>query len=107
IRGCSSSSRSSQSRARPRSRRGRSRVATVNATAFVGGAVFDGYSYVGRAEVLVRDGQVVEVSATVDRSGAQVVDLAGGLLAPGFVDAPVHAVQGGLERIRCDLSDGT
>ena len=32
------------------------------------------------------------------------MDLAGGLVAPGFVDAHVHAVQGGLERIRCDLS---
>ena len=39
--------------------------------------------------------------------GPQVVDLAGGLLAPGFVDAHVHPVQGGLERIRCDLSEGT
>jgi predicted amidohydrolase YtcJ len=34
------------------------------------------------------------------------VDLAGGLLAPGFVDAHVHPVQGGLERTRCDLSEG-
>jgi predicted amidohydrolase YtcJ len=33
------------------------------------------------------------------------VDLEGGLLAPGFVDAHVHVVQGGLERIRCDLSE--
>ena len=34
-----------------------------------------------------------------------IVDVAGGLLSPGFVDAHVHAVHGGLERIRCDLSD--
>jgi len=33
------------------------------------------------------------------------VDLRGGLIAPGFVDAHVHTVQGGLERIRCDLSE--
>ena len=39
--------------------------------------------------------------------GAEVVDLAGGLLAPGFVDAHVHPVQGGLERLRCDLSEQT
>ena len=38
---------------------------------------------------------------SVDR----VVDLAGGLVAPGFVDAHVHPIQGGLERIRCDLSE--
>jgi predicted amidohydrolase YtcJ len=30
--------------------------------------------------------------------------LAGGLLLPGFVDAHIHPVQGGLERARCDLS---
>ncbi len=37
--------------------------------------------------------------------GTTTVDLAGGLLAPGFTDAHVHTVQGGLERIRCDLSE--
>jgi predicted amidohydrolase YtcJ len=79
----------------------------LTATAFVNGSVFDGHAYLGAQEVLVRDGRVVAVSATVDRAGAAVVDLAGGLLAPGFVDAHVHAVQGGLERIRCDLSAAT
>ena len=34
-----------------------------------------------------------------------MVDVAGGLLAPGFVDGHVHTVQGGLERIHCDLSE--
>ena len=34
-----------------------------------------------------------------------MVDLAGGLLSPGFVDAHVHPIQGGLERLRCDLSE--
>ncbi len=33
--------------------------------------------------------------------------MAGGLVTPGFVDAHVHAVQGGLERTRCDLSEGS
>jgi hypothetical protein len=79
----------------------------LSSTAFVGGSVFDGHSYLGPREVLVRNGRVAEVSARVDRAGAHVVDLAGGLLAPGFIDAHVHAVQGGLERIRCDLSDLT
>ncbi|MGV8882199.1 MAG: amidohydrolase [Rhodoglobus sp.] len=36
----------------------------------------------------------------------EVVDLAGGLLAPGFVDAHVHPIEGGLERMRCDLAGG-
>jgi hypothetical protein len=33
------------------------------------------------------------------------VDLAGGLISPGFTDAHVHPIQGGLERLRCDLSE--
>ena len=74
------------------------------------GALFDGHALVGPGWLLVRDGRIADVgsgpaaaeppTAGVDR----VVDLAGGLLAPGFVDAHVHPVQGGLERIRCDLS---
>jgi predicted amidohydrolase YtcJ len=79
----------------------------LTTTAFVNGSVFDGHTYLGVREVLVRDGRIVEVAATVDRAGAEVVDLAGGLLAPGFVDAHVHAVQGGLERTRCDLAELT
>ncbi len=34
-----------------------------------------------------------------------VVDVAGGLVVPGFQDAHAHPVQGGLERMRCDLSE--
>ncbi|MDT7643303.1 MAG: hypothetical protein QOC75_303, partial [Pseudonocardiales bacterium] len=34
----------------------------------------------------------------------EVVDLAGRLLLPGFVDAHVHAVNGGIELGQCDLS---
>jgi predicted amidohydrolase YtcJ len=76
------------------------------------GTVFDGRRYVGAGTVVVADGRIVEVRAGGVEPGAgapssttEVVDLAGGLVAPGFVDAHVHAVQGGLERIRCDLSE--
>lgn len=74
--------------------------------AFVNGSLFDGHHHRGRltGAVVVEDGRVVAVDVDVPVS-AEVVDLAGGLLAPGFVDAHVHAVQGGLERTRCDLSD--
>ncbi|HET8599065.1 MAG TPA: amidohydrolase [Segeticoccus sp.] len=34
----------------------------------------------------------------------EVVDLAGRLLVPGIQDAHLHPVQGGLERLRCDLT---
>ncbi len=73
---------------------------------FAGGGVFDGRRHRPDARLLVEDGRVLAVG-DLDReatAGAEVVDLAGGLVAPGFVDAHVHTVQGGLERTRCDLS---
>jgi predicted amidohydrolase YtcJ len=76
-------------------------------TLFTNGGLFDGFHHVPRGEVLVADGRIQAVShepGTLDADGADVVDLAGGLLAPGFTDAHVHAVQGGLERVRCDLT---
>ena len=77
-------------------------------TLFRGGSVFDGSRHLGSGELLVEDGRVVEVGRSLARSGgAETVDLAGGLVAPGFVDAHVHVVQGGLERLRCDLSEGS
>ncbi|WP_248582311.1 amidohydrolase [Nocardioides sp. InS609-2] len=54
-------------------------------------------------DVAVDGDRIVAVGPDLDHAG-EVVDLAGGMLAPGFVDAHVHAVQGGLERVRCDLS---
>lgn len=79
-------------------------------TLFHNGAVFDGHRYLGAGEVLLSGGRIVSV-ALLDGTDApvqgpdEVVDLRGGLIAPGFIDAHVHAVQGGLERIRCDLSE--
>ncbi len=78
----------------------------MSTTAFVNGSVFDGRHHLGAATVLVEDSHVTAVGDLDVPSGATVVDLAGGLVAPGFVDAHVHAVQGGLERTRCDLSSG-
>jgi predicted amidohydrolase YtcJ len=43
---------------------------------------------------------------TIDRADHEVVDLAGGLVSPGFTDAHCHPIQGGLERRQCDLTDG-
>src|SRR6476469_329086 len=73
-----------------------------------GGSVFDGHRYRGEAGVLLDGARVVAVGDRADlreRDGrAREVDCAGGLVAPGFIDAHVHDVQGGLERLRCDLS---
>jgi predicted amidohydrolase YtcJ len=79
----------------------------MTTTAFVNAAIFDGHRYLGRAgTVVVVDGRIVAVGELDIPTGATVVDVAGGLLTPGFVDAHVHVVQGGLERTRCDLSEG-
>jgi len=74
---------------------------------YAGGALFDGRVHRGAQDVLVADGRVVAVgdAASSDAAGAEVVDLTGGLLAPGFTDAHVHPIQGGLERMRCDLAE--
>ena len=59
--------------------------------------------------VAVTAGRIVALggSEVADLVGprTRVVDLAGGLLVPGFQDAHVHPVQGGRERLSCDLSD--
>ncbi len=92
-------------------------------TVFRNGSVFDGHRHLPGRALVVEDGVIRAVVPEsgldkldhrwnkldhrwnkLDQRGDRVVDLAGGLLAPGFVDAHVHAVQGGLERIRCDLS---
>ena len=80
-------------------------------TLFHNGSVFDGHRYLGAGQVEVVDDRIVSVVAQAPdlqrptTGFDEVVDLRGGLIAPGFIDAHVHAVQGGLERIRCDLSE--
>src|SRR6476646_144775 len=73
-----------------------------------GGSVFAGHRHRGPASVLLEGERVVAVgerSALRERAPqAEEIDCAGGLVAPGFIDAHVHVVQGGLERLRCDLS---
>ncbi len=71
---------------------------------FRNGTVFNGHEHAGRVDVAVDGARIVAVGPDLDVPG-EVVDLAGGMLVPGFVDAHVHAVQGGLERVRCNLSE--
>ena len=82
------------------------RVTEHHTTAFVNAAVFDGHRYVGRSDaaIVVRDGRIASIGEAP--KGAEVVDIDGGLLAPGFVDAHVHTVQGGLDLNRCNLTEG-
>jgi predicted amidohydrolase YtcJ len=82
-------------------------------TLFTGGSVFDGHRHLPEHSLLVDEGKVAGVLspddlAELDRpAGLDVVDLAGGLVSPGFTDAHCHPIQGGLERMQCDLTDGT
>ena len=76
---------------------------------FTNGALFDGHRHLGRGSVVVEGGRIVSVEsggfeAPFARTSTTVIDLQGGLLSPGFTDAHVHPIQGGLERLRCDLS---
>ncbi len=59
--------------------------------------------------VAVRDGSIVaagtdEQVAVLAGPGTRLVDLAGRMVLPGFIDAHVHASAAGLERLRCDLT---
>lgn len=77
----------------------------MSTTVFRNAAVFDGSTYRGPVgDVVVTDGRIVTVGQDAAPVRAAVVDVAGGLLLPGFTDAHVHPVQGGLERLSCDLS---
>ncbi|MCS3879308.1 amidohydrolase family protein [Gordonia amarae] len=59
--------------------------------------------------VAVTDGVISAIRMGVDTDlvgpGTQVHDLGGAGLLPGFIDAHVHPVAGGLAALRCDLSE--
>ena len=76
---------------------------------FRNGHVFDGHVHRPGHGLAVAGDRVLGVLAEADLAdldgpGVEGVDLAGGLVLPGFQDAHVHPVQGGVERMRCDLS---
>ena len=78
---------------------------------FVNGGVYtvDAARSWARA-VAVRDGRIAAVGTDADvaeHTGprTEVVDLAEGMLVPGFQDAHVHPVGGGLDMLQCDLHE--
>ena len=74
---------------------------------FTNGPVFDGQQHLHGVSVLVEGNRMVAVGPdreVLKRAGsAEEVDLAGGLLVPGFTDAHMHPMVGGLERLRCEM----
>ncbi len=79
--------------------------------AFVGGAVYQVNAARSWAQAVAISGdKIVAVGSDDDvrsRVGSRttVIDLRGRMLVPGFQDAHVHAAGGGLDRLRCDLTD--
>ncbi len=79
-------------------------------TVFAGGKVFTADAVRSTASaVAVRGGRIVAVGHDEVREligpTTEVVDLGGRMLVPGFQDSHVHPVWGGLDMLRCDLSD--
>ncbi len=78
-------------------------------TLFVGGSVFHpGAASTVPADVAVTDGRLSAVATPGELrnlAGAttEVVDLTGRLLLPGFQDAHVHPVMGGMAMLQCEL----
>jgi predicted amidohydrolase YtcJ len=79
--------------------------------AFVNGAVYTVDAARSRTHaVAVKDGRIVAVGSD-DAIGehlgprTEVFDLDGRMLLPGFQDAHVHPVGGGVDRLQCDLHD--
>lgn len=77
---------------------------------FTGGPVFTADAVRSRARtVAVTGGRITAVDASDVRDligpRTEVVDLAGRMLVPGFQDAHVHPVWGGLDMLRCDLAE--
>lgn len=69
----------------------------MSATLLRGGRVIDpGTGLDAVADVLVRDGKVAAVGANVGADGVRVVDVAGAVVGPGFVDvhSHVHSISG-------------
>ncbi|KQZ85922.1 amidohydrolase [Microbacterium sp. Root166] len=77
---------------------------------FTGGPIFTANTVRSRASALaVRDGRIVAVGGDSVHEligpKTELIDLRGRMLVPGFQDAHVHPVWGGLDMLRCDLAE--
>src|SRR5215469_1880862 len=73
---------------------------------FRNGAVFDGTRFLPAGTCArIRAGRILEVGPAASPGAAEPVDLAGGTLLPGFIDAHAHPVFAGYQLRRCDLSE--
>ena len=71
---------------------------------FRNGTVFDGTRFLpAGTSVRVHGGTITAVGPVGPDQGAALVDLDGGTLLPGFIDAHVHPVFAGNQLRQCDL----
>ena len=86
----------------------------TDAVVYTGATIWDGTgaAHVENANLVVRDGRVVSVDTNEPPVGAEIVDLAGRWVVPGFINAHGHAsgrwaadeVQGDTARVEGDLA---
>ena len=78
---------------------------------FTGGHVHTVDARQPRAEAVAIHGDRISAVGSVDEiapavgPATRVVDLRGRLLVPGFQDAHVHPLSGGMDRMQCDLRE--
>ena len=73
---------------------------------FHNGSVFDGRNFLPEGTVVrVKDGQLTSVGPHEPLNGAELIDLQGGTLVPGFIDAHAHPVFAGNQLRHCDLRE--
>ena len=82
---------------------------TVIDTVLVGGSLFSaGMTSSQRGAVALSGGRIAAIGdddeiLALRTASTEVVDLAGGLLLPGFQDAHVHPVMAGVSLLQCDV----
>ena len=72
----------------------------------VNGVIFTGGAEPAPGSVAIKAGRIVDVGSDVRAwrgARTEVIDAGGGLVTPGFIDAHVHPVTGGLKHLRCSL----
>ncbi len=75
---------------------------------FTGAVLFDGEAFIGGQAVLVENGEIAALLPVGEAVGAEtIIELKGGVLAPGFIDAQVNGGGGAISFTlsNCSIAD--